>query len=179
MPPRTDYLRPPPAEVAPFQQAYLRTLPAEGDVMTLLERQLHETTELLSDLPEGKADLAYAPGKWTVKEVLAHVMDAERIFSYRALRFARGDATPLAPFDENAYVPASGAAGRTLPDLLSEYHAVRRATLALFAHLPAGAGDRRGSVGGAEVTVRALAWTIAGHEKHHQGILRQRYLSGA
>lgn len=170
-----DYARPDATECAPFHLAYVG-LVQDGAVLQTLERQLHDTTALLESLPAGKADFAYAPGKWTVKEVLGHVIDAERIFSYRALRIARGDETPLPGFDENRYVPASGASRRTLIDLLAEFHAVRRATLALFEHLPAEAAARTGTVGGARVSVRALAWVITGHERHHVGILRERYL---
>lgn len=170
-----EYARPDPSECAPFLQRYVGLVP-DGAVLQTMERQLHETTALLEAIPAAKADFAYAPGKWTVKEVLGHLTDAERIFSYRALRIARGDDTPLPGFDENRYVPASGASRRTLIDLLAEYHAVRRASLALFEHLPPEAAGRTGTVGGASVSVRALAWVITGHERHHLGILRERYL---
>jgi hypothetical protein len=171
-----EYFRPEAAECAPFHLAYVGKVP-EGEVLQTMERQLHETTALLETVPADKADFAYAPGKWSIKQVVGHIMDAERIFAYRALRIGRGDSTPLPGFDENLYVPASGAEHRSLIDLLAEFHAVRRATLALFHHLPAEAATRTGIVGGATVSVRALAWVITGHERHHLHILRERYLA--
>ncbi|MGH7560459.1 MAG: DinB family protein [Gemmatimonadales bacterium] len=176
MPVRAEYARPDRSECASFHLGYVREVP-EGDILQTLERQLHATTALLEGLTPAQAEHAYAPGKWTVKDVLSHVIDAERIFSYRALRIARGDATPLPGFDEKTYVPLAGARDRSLVDLLAEFHAVRRATLALFDHLPADAATRRGTAAGAEVSVRALAWVITGHELHHQRILRERYLA--
>jgi uncharacterized damage-inducible protein DinB len=176
MPAVPDFLRPEPGECAPPHFAYVREVP-DVDVLLSMERQIHETTALLEALPGEKADFAYAPGKWTVKQVIGHLIDAERIFSYRALRLARGDSTPLPGFDENAYVPASAAERRSIVDLLGELHAVRRASLALFQHLPAEAPTRTGSVNGVTVSVRALVWVIAGHERHHLRILKERYLS--
>jgi hypothetical protein len=171
-----DYRRPEAAECAPFHFAYIGEVP-DGDVLQTMERQLHETTGLLEAIPAGKADFAYAPGKWSIKQVVGHVTDAERIFAYRALRIARGDPTPLPGFDENLYVPASAAERRSLIDLLAEFHAVRRASLSLFHHLPAESVTRTGIVSGAVVSVRALAWVITGHELHHQRILKDRYLA--
>lgn len=171
-----EYRRPEPAECAPFHLAYVGEVP-DGDLLQTMERQLHETMALLEATPATKADFAYAPGKWSIKQVVGHVTDAERIFAYRALRIARGDQTPLPGFDENLYVPASAAERRSLIDLLAEFHAVRRASLALFHHLPAEAVTRTGIVGGATVSVRALAWVITGHARHHVEILKQRYLT--
>ena len=167
--------RPDPSEYASFYAGYIAAVP-EGELLGLLERQLQETTGVLAAVPEARGDFAYAPGKWTLKEVLGHVVDAERVFSYRALRFARGDATPLAPFDENAWTPNSGARARTLTDLIAELRAVRGATLALLRSLPPGADLRRGTASGREISVRALAWIIAGHERHHFKLIRERYL---
>src|SRR4029077_5181557 len=118
----------------------------------------------------------YAPGKWSIKEVIGHVSDAERVFSHRALRFARGDRTRLPGFDEKAYTPAGRFDARPLPDLAAELDAVRHATIALFAGLDSEALARRGPANNKEVSVRALAYIIAGHERHHVGILRERYL---
>jgi len=167
--------RPDSSEYASFYAAYIAGVP-DGDLLGLLERQLEEHTVLLSGVPDARGDFAYAPGKWTLKEVLGHVVDAERVFSYRVLRFARADATPLAPFDETAWVPNSGARGRSLRDLIAELRAVRTATLALLRSLPAGADTRRGTASGYEISVRALAWIIAGHERHHFRLIRERYL---
>jgi len=170
-----EYRRPEAAECAPFHLPYVGEV-SDGDVLQTMERQLHETTALLETVPADKADFAYASGKWSIKQVVGHLLDAERIFAYRALRIARGDLTPLPGFDEKLYVPASGAERRTLIDLLAEFHAVRRASLALFHHLPAEAATRTGIVSGVTVSVRALAWVITGHELHHVRILRTRYL---
>src|ERR1044071_677514 len=175
MPHAPHYHRPEPGEYDQFYAGYLAHVP-DGDLLTMLAAQGRETAKLLRSVPVSRADFAYAPGKWTLKEVIGHVSDAERVFSYRALRFARGDATPLASFNEQAWAPQSGARARTLGDLVDELTTVRRATLALLAHLPAEAPLRRGTASGKEITVRALAWIIAGHELHHVRIIRERYL---
>jgi len=124
---------------------------------------------------EAANGLTYAQGKWTLKQVLGHLVDDERVFQYRALCIARGDERPLAGFDENDYMAASNFESRTIEDLLAEYRAVRHATVTLFAGLPEEAWSRRGSANGHEVTVRGLAFHIAGHELHHLRILRERY----
>jgi DinB family protein len=172
-PPRFD--RPGPGEFDQFFAAYISKVP-DGDLVQGLEAQGRETAKLLRGVPESRGGFAYAPGKWTLKEVVGHVADAERVFSYRALRIARGDQTPLASFNEQAWTPQSGASARTLGDLVDELGAVRGATLALLAHLPAEAPLRRGTASGKEISVRALAWIIAGHERHHLGVIRERYL---
>lgn len=169
------YERPDPSEYAPFYAGYIAGVP-DGDLVAMLERQVEETAAMMAPLTERRGDFAYAPGKWTIKEVLCHVVDAERVFAYRALRIGRGDPTPLAPFDENAWAPNSGAGARTIADLVAELRTVRAATLALLRHFPAEAPTRRGTASGKEISVRALGWIIAGHERHHQRILRERYL---
>jgi hypothetical protein len=172
------YDRPDAGEYGPFHAGYVALVP-QGDVLELLERQLEESSALLQGVPESRGDFAYAPGKWTIKEVLCHLSDAERVFAYRALRFARGDATPLPGFDEQRWTPNSGASQRTLADLLEEFQAVRAATLALFRGLPPEAPTRHGVASEKETSVRALVWIIAGHERHHLKILRERYLLGS
>ncbi len=132
---------------------------------------------LLRPLTDAQGDFAYEPGKWTRKEVVGHLTDAERVFSYRALRFARGDQTPLASFEQHDWVPQSGATRRSLADLAREYADVRRATLDLLTHLPPEAPLRKGIASGKEINVRSLAWIIAGHERHHLKIIREKYLS--
>ena len=169
------FLRPEASEYAPFYAGYVALVP-DGDLLDTLERQGEDTARILGALPEARGDHAYAPGKWTVKEVLGHLADGERVFSYRALSFARGDATPLPGFEENAWVPASGARDRSLSSLVAELRAVRGATLALLRGLPPGADLRRGVANEQEISVRGLAWVIAGHERHHLKILRERYL---
>ncbi|NOT10195.1 MAG: DinB family protein [Gemmatimonadales bacterium] len=175
MPPAPEYGRPEPTEYAAFYAGYVGGVP-EGNLLDTLARQGKETAELLGSLPVGKADYAYAPGKWTIKEVAAHMADAERVMTYRALRIARGDQTPLPGFDENAWAPLSGAGQRTMPDLIEELSTVRAATLTLFRHLPEAAPTRKGTANNASITVRALAWIVAGHERHHLKVLRERYL---
>lgn len=176
MSPAPRFDRPDPTEHSPYFGKYIAQVP-DGDLLRMLETQNRETLSVLGALPEARGDFAYAPGKWTLKEVIGHLSDAERVFSYRALRFARGDQTPLPSFDQNDWVPQSGAAQRTLADLAAEYADVRRATLDLLSHLPPEAPVRRGTASGNEVSVRALAWIIAGHERHHLKIIREKYLS--
>ena len=168
--------RPASTEYAPFYAGYVARVP-DGDLLQTLEAGLAEYTEVLGPLPESRGDFAYAPGKWTLKELLCHVIDAERVFAYRAMRIARGDTTPLPGFDEKAWVPNSGAARRTLADLLAELTAVRAATIALLRHLPEESVGRQGTASENPVTVRGLAWIIAGHPIHHLGIVRERYLA--
>ncbi len=161
-------------EYAPYYGKYVEKLP-EGDVLVTLQMQAANTAHLLAETAESRGSHRYANGKWSVKEVVGHITDAERIFAYRALRFGRGDATPLAGFDENQYVPAGGFDRRTLADLAAELAMVRAATLALFRGFDAEALLRRGEASGQPVTVRALAAIIAGHERHHVALLRERY----
>ena len=170
--------RPDTTEYAPYYGTYVTKVP-EGDVLQLLESQRKETQALLAGMPDARALHRYAPGKWSIKEVIGHIADAERIFCYRALRFAREDKTPLPGFDENAYTPAGRFDARPMADLAAELDTVRRATITLFRGLEREALARRGMASNHEVSVRALAYIIAGHERHHVMILRERYLAGA
>jgi uncharacterized damage-inducible protein DinB len=149
------------------------------DALQALQTQLPETLTLVRGLAEGQGGHRYAPGKWSIRQVLAHVIDAERIFAYRALRISRGDPTPLASFDENAYAENAGADARTLADLADELEHLRLANVALLRALDDETLARRGTASDAEVSVRALAWIIAGHELHHRTLLRERYLADA
>lgn len=167
--------RPAADEFAPFYAGYIAQVP-DGDVVEALIGGAEIAAALLHDVSEETADRAYAPGKWTLKEVIQHCADAERIFAYRALRIGRGDSTELPGWNENAYTPMSGANARTLPSLLDELESVREATVTLFEGLPAEAWTRRGSANGASVTVRGLAWITAGHLMHHLEIVQGRYL---
>jgi uncharacterized damage-inducible protein DinB len=166
----------PPAydEYAEYYRRYVDAVPA-GDLLVTLERQLEEMVTLLDTFGEARAGHRYGPGKWSVKEVVGHVVDAERIFTMRALCAARGETAPLPSFDENAYVAHSNADARTLNALMGELTAVRRATLALFRSLDETALARRVTASGYPVTARALAWITAGHDRHHARILRERY----
>src|SRR5260370_3264540 len=140
--------------------------------------QIEETTNLLRGLSDTEAMYRYDRGKWSIKEVVGHLTDVERIMAYRALRIARGDTTPLPGFDENAYVPAAGFDTRSLADLIGELRTARAATLALLRTFDADASRRRGTASGNPGSVRAIAYLIPGHERHHAEILRTRYHVG-
>ncbi len=166
--------RPEPTEHVPYYAKYIALVP-NGDLLTLLDTQHHVTQSVLAPLTREQAKHRYAEGKWSVTEVVGHLADSERIFAYRALRFARGDATPLPGWDENAYTPAGRFDERSLGDVAAEFAAVRSATLALFRGLASDAHTRSGIANGAPISVRALAYIIAGHERHHVGLLHTRY----
>lgn len=167
--------RPLPTEYAPYAQADIDLVEGD-DIVATLGAQREMVLSLLGSVSEERASFAYAPGKWSLKQVVGHLSDDERIFAYRALCIARGDARPLPGFDENEYMAAAGFESRTLADLLAEYRTVRWATLTLFASLPDEAWVRRGIVNGYEATPRGLAFHIAGHELHHVRVLRDKYL---
>jgi hypothetical protein len=170
--------RPEPGEYAAYAEDDLNQL-AGDDAIEVLQASEHEVRQLFAPLTDDDvAGLAYAPGKWTVKEVLAHLIDDERVFAYRALCVARGDTTPLPGFDEKLYAANSGAESRPLQSLLEEYRVVRLATVALLAPLTPEAWLRRGMTNGYSASARGLAFHIAGHEQHHLRILRERYLPG-
>jgi len=167
--------RPAEGEFLPYYERYIALVPA-GDVITTLEAQMSETQGLLRALPASSSTYRYAPGKWSVNEVIGHIIDSERIFAARALRFARNDATPLPGFEQDDYVRNSKFDAYPTPELAAELDSVRRATVFLFKHLEEPAWMRRGIANNAEVSVRALAYIIAGHELHHREMLRTRYL---
>jgi hypothetical protein len=167
--------RPVPEEFAPYYAKYIDLVP-EGDLVATLQSQLSDTTALLDAIPDQLAAFRYAEGKWTIGEVVGHINDTERIFAYRALRIARGDGTPLAGFDQDPYVVNSPAGRMRLRDLAEEFASVRLASITLIRQFDDAAWNRRGTASNKEVTVRALAWMIAGHERHHVKILRERYL---
>ncbi len=170
--------RPVPGEFADYAQADIEYVTGD-DAVEVLTRLGEETVALLSPIGDERAHgLTYAPGKWTLKEVLGHLIDDERIFAYRALCVARGDARPLPGFDENEYVAGAAFESRSMQSLLDEYRAVRRATIALFEPLTAEEWLRRGNVNGYQASVRGLAFHVAGHELHHLRTLRARYLTG-
>ncbi|MFZ0798965.1 MAG: DinB family protein [Terriglobales bacterium] len=174
----TAYLRPQPGEYSPYYDRYI-SLVAGNDVfaaLTALEDQRRQMLLLLSGRTEADGDLRYAPEKWSVKEVLGHLNDSERILSYRALRIARGDQTPIEGFEQDDYVRNAPFAHRPLADLIEDYIAVRRATISLFRNLDEAAWTRCGVANKNEVTVRALAYIIAGHDLHHRRILEEKYL---
>ena len=150
----------------------------DGDVLDLLDSQIYDTVAALQGAGEEVGAQRYAPDKWSVKEVVGHLIDVERVFAYRALVFSRGDAGPLPGFEQDDYVRAAGFDRRPLADLMTEFQAVRRATSALFRSFTAGMWLARGVANDVEITVRAIAFILAGHERHHLRILRERYLKG-
>jgi len=174
MKPKKIAVRPLTGEYAPFYETYV-SLVKSDDILTTLETQRLQTAQLFAARTERDGNFRYAPDKWTVKEVVGHLSDSERIFAYRALRIARGDRTPLSGFEQDDYVRAAHFGNRTLADLAEEFALVRASTVSLFKSLDQEAWERRGSANKNEVTVRALAFIIAGHELHHRGILDERY----
>jgi hypothetical protein len=173
--PHVTLERPPASEYAPYQAGYVASVP-DGDIFEILSRQGTEFPEFVRSLGEARGTYRYAPDKWTIKEMMGHVNDTERVFTYRALRFARGDETPLASFEQDQYVPTGNFNARTLASLADEFAHLRAATLDLYYHLDPEALARRGSASGFVVSVRAMAYVIAGHVAHHERILRERYL---
>ena len=174
--PRQTIPRPGPGEYAPFHATYVSAVP-DGDVLATLKKQHGETLRLLSRIGEKRSRHRYAPGKWSIREVIGHLIDAERVFTYRALTFARADHTALPGFDENMWAGASNADSRTLKSLLDELKAVRSATLALFRGFTDEQLGRTGIASGQPVSVRGLVYVTTGHERHHVRILRERYLA--
>lgn len=152
---------------------YIRLVP-EGDIIGILLAQGNQMTELLASLTEEQGSYRYAEGKWSLKEVAGHIIDSERVMTYRLLRFSRGDQTPLSSFDQELFLPPFD--NWTMAQLEEDYRAVRQATITLLRGLPEEAWTRSGTANGSSITVRALAYGCAGHELHHIGIIRDRYL---
>lgn len=177
-PPAFVIARPQPGEYAPYYDRYISLVQGE-DILDTLDQQRRQTMLLLSGRNDEDGDFRYAPEKWSAKEVLGHVCDTERIFAYRALRIARADATPVEGFEQDDYVRNGPFAQRPLADLVEDFIAVRRATLSLLRNLDEPAWSRRGIANKNEVTVRALAYTIAGHELHHRRILEEKYFAAS
>jgi len=167
--------RPEPSEHAPYYGKYIALVP-ENDAIAALENQITDALVVLRTIPEAKGSHRYAPGKWTIKEVLGHLADGERVFSYRALRFGRTDQTELPGFDENIYVPAGNFNDRPLAVLIDDWQIVRASTISLFRGFDSAAWTRDGIANDDRMSVRALAYVIAGHGRHHMEILRSRYL---
>jgi hypothetical protein len=168
-------VKPDAQEYAPYYGKYIDLVPG-GNIVQVLDEQLKETLALLAEIPESRAGYRYEEGKWSIKEVIGHVIDCERVFSYRALRFGRNDSIPIEGFEQDDYVAAGGFDNRTLADLARELEHVRRATIDLFGSFPEEAWNRAGLANQNKVSVRAVAFIIAGHERHHREVLRTRYL---
>jgi uncharacterized damage-inducible protein DinB len=166
--------RPADDEYAAYYAVYVASVPP-GSILDLLKSGIEETSALLEDFGEARGDYRYAPGKWSVKDVMGHLIDSERVFAYRLLRIARGDQTALAGFDHDEYVRVAHFERRTLADLAEEFRMVRAANLRLFASLGEDELPRRGTASEKPVSARALLYILAGHEIHHRGVLKDRY----
>jgi uncharacterized damage-inducible protein DinB len=166
--------RPASDEAAPFYHGYIGKVRGEN-IAEQLASQLREVERLFASIDDRAALARYAAGKWSIKEVLGHLSDVERVLAYRLLRISRGDRTPLAGFDEDAYVPAGEFDARSLQALVDEFKAVRHATLALVQTVPAERWGERGEANGKAISARALAYILVGHVVHHLGVLRERY----
>ena len=161
-------------DYAPFYDGYIQNI--TEDVFKVLGEQLHSTNNFLKSISEEKSSYAYAEGKWTIKEVIGHLIDAERIFSYRALAISRGEEQPLPGWDEKEYTPNGNFNERTLDDLANELKLMREANLLLFNSFNDEMLDKRGIASGKEVTVLAILFIITGHQAHHIKVLKERYL---
>jgi hypothetical protein len=168
-------LRPAADDCSPYYFTYINLVP-DGDILQTLQTQHADIHQLLKDTTDANAAISPAPGEWSIKQVIAHVSDAERLFSFRALWFARGEETALPGMEPNPWVEITDSNSRPLADLLSEFDHIRAATLSLLANLDTAAWQRRGVASGNVMSVRALAWIIAGHELHHNQSLRDVYL---
>jgi uncharacterized damage-inducible protein DinB len=177
-PPAFTIARPQANEYAPYYDRYISLIPGE-DILNTLDQQRRQMMLLLSGRDDEDGDFRYAPEKWSAKEVLGHICDTERIFAYRALRISRADIAPLEGFEQDDYVRNGPFAHRPLADLVEDFIAVRRATLSLLRNLDEAAWVRRGIANKNEVSVRALAYIIAGHELHHRRILEEKYFAAS
>lgn len=171
-------VRPEASEYVPEYAKYISLVQGE-DVLRALGDQIEGTLATLRKVSQQDSLRRYAAGKWSLREVVGHLIDAERIFAYRALRFARNDQTELPGFEQDDYVPAARFDERPWADLLAEFEAVRRANILMFRGLDGDAWSRRGVASGNTWSVRALAYGIAGHELHHMGVIRAKYLQPA
>ncbi|HXD32536.1 MAG TPA: DinB family protein [Pyrinomonadaceae bacterium] len=169
-------MKPEAGEHAEYYERYVTLVP-DGDVVSILSKQLEESLGVLRGIDETKANHSYAPDKWSIKQLLGHIIDTERIFAYRALRFARNDKQGLTGFDQDEFVTGANFDARNFADLVDEFEHVRKSTISLFKPLSDEEWLRRGTANDNEITVRALAFILAGHETHHMGILKTRYLA--
>jgi uncharacterized damage-inducible protein DinB len=173
----TMYQRPAQGEYTEFQSGYISLVPPEGDLRVILRDQTQHVLALLGGLTEQQGEYRYAPGKWSIKEVIGHLTDNDRIMSYRLLCFARGEQAPLPGYEENDYAAAGEFDRFTLEEMITHYRIVRESTLALLDSLPEDSYTRTGSFGGVAMSVRAQASLIIGHELHHLRVLHERYLN--
>lgn len=163
--------------IPPFYKKYVK-LVEEPDLLQALRISGHRTSELIASIPEAKQDYRYEAGKWSIRELLCHMIDAERIFAYRALRFARNDSTALHGWEENDYAPLANAEGRSLRQIAYEMDHLRTSTIDLYESFTDEMLHRKGTANNSEMSVMALGFVITGHEMHHRKILLERYLIG-
>jgi len=173
----SELTRPTSDEFAPYFGRYIDLVP-DGDIVDTLTHQLGETLALLQEVTPELETYRYAPGKWSIREVVGHLIDVERVFAFRAIAIARSDGVELPSMEQDEWAGRSNAGSRSLDDLAQEWAAVRRSGLHMFDALPADAAERRGRGGGNQFTVRSLAWITAGHELWHREGLARDYLSG-
>ncbi len=169
--------RPSPEDAAPYYQGYIEQVSNDGEIVDLLAAQLDDELAFLASIPEDRGDFCYAPGKWTVKEVLGHMADAEWIFTYRALRFARGDTTPLPGMEQDEFVAGANFEQRTVASLTEELRNLRAANLVLFRSFDDEILERRGTASDCPFSVRAQLYILCGHVVHHVRVLKESYLS--
>jgi uncharacterized damage-inducible protein DinB len=167
--------RPTPNEYNPYFEGYINQVP-EGNIISLMESQLDDTIRFLKEIPLEKHDYRYAENKWTVKEVLGHIIDCERIFSYRALRIARNDKTPLPGFEQDDYIKHANFSQLKFEDLIEQFFGLRKSTLLMFESFEEEYFTRIGVSNNHEISSRALAYIIVGHVTHHINIIKERYL---
>jgi uncharacterized damage-inducible protein DinB len=165
--PTTDY--------NPFYQTYIDKL-GDVDLMVMMQNQLGNFPEFINSIPDEKWTFAYGLDKWSIAEVLLHVLDTERVFQYRALRFGRNDSTPIPGFDQDQYVPESNANGRSKESIIEEYRSIRTSSITLFFSFDEAILKRWGTANGFKMSVAALGFVMLGHQKHHRDVIRQRYL---
>ena len=166
--------RPAAGEYAPFFAGYVKLVP-EADVLPVLAAQASEIRRLAGTIPADRETFRYAPGKWSIREIFGHIGDAERVFGYRAFCISRGDQAPLPGFDENDYIAESAYDEQTVAELAGDFAGLRAANLAVLGRLDPARWARSGNANGNPVSVRALAFIMAGHARHHLGVLKTRY----
>lgn len=169
-------MKPENGEFPSYASMYIDLLPNDQNILSHLKKNFDEAKKFISSIPQQKLLFRYAPDKWTIKEILVHIIDDERIYAYRAMCFARNEKTPLPGFEEKEYAKFSRANERDLTNILDEYEAVRNSTIALFNGLPEESLTRIGTANENQTSVRALVYHIAGHELHHLNIIKERYL---
>lgn len=165
-----------PDEYAPYQESYIKLVNDEYNLFEELEVSVHNFIHFVREIPMDKYDYRYAEGKWTIKDIIQHLIDSERIFAYRALRFSRGDETQLPGFEENMYADNANGDKRTINELLTEFSAVRHANIMMFKSFSEDALQRKGTASGYTVSVRAFGFLLIGHQNHHMKIFKERYL---